>query len=282
MKLLTPIRSEKVWGYEDWIASTHKDGPQKDFIELVKDYPLLVKIIQADDTLSVQVHPDDKTAVELEGEGSRGKTECWYILDCKKGAKLIAGLKDGCTKEQISDAIKNGTVSELMNSVEVKKGDFIFIPAGTVHAIGGGIRLMEVQQSCNITYRLYDWGRPRELHIEKGVKSIKLEADTKDCFSDGKPFSFSPIAPLAQNFECPYFSLVQKDFSGGYSFLASNNEGYELLFVVNAEKLKATGTASDGQKVLFESLKAEQIFAVSPGEKVTLEGKAKIIRIKAK
>ena len=130
MKLLQPIRSEKIWGYEDWLASTHKDGLQKDFLELAGDYPLLVKVIQANDTLSVQVHPDDKTALLLEGASSRGKTECWYILDCEKGARLIAGLKDGCTKDQIEQAIKDNTLQDLMNSVEVKKGDFIFIPAG--------------------------------------------------------------------------------------------------------------------------------------------------------
>ena len=149
MKLLQPIRSEKIWGYEDWLASTHKDGLQKDFLELAGDYPLLVKVIQANDTLSVQVHPDDKTALLLEGAGSRGKTECWYILDCEKGARLIAGLKDGCTKDQIEQAIKDNTLQDLMNSVEVKKGDFIFIPAGTVHAIGGKIRLMEEDEYIN-------------------------------------------------------------------------------------------------------------------------------------
>lgn len=280
MKLLTPIRSEKIWGYEDWIASTHKDGLQKDFLELAGDYPLLVKVIQANDTLSVQVHPDDETARLLEGDGFRGKTECWYILDCQKGASLIAGLKDGCTKDQITKAIKNNTLQELMNTVEVKKGDFIFIPAGTVHAIGGKIRLMEVQQSCNLTYRLYDWGRPRELHLEKGVKSIKLQADTKDCFSDGTPFSFSPVSPLPKNFQCPYFSLANKTISGGYSFLAPKNSNFELLFVAEAEKLKCSCTTPDGTKKIFENLQPEQIYAVAPGEKLTLEGRGRVIRIK--
>lgn len=280
MKLLQPIRSEKIWGYEDWLASTHKDGLQKDFLELAGDYPLLVKVIQANATLSVQVHPDDKTALLLEGAGSRGKTECWYILDCEKGARLIAGLKDGCTKDQIEQAIKDNTLQDLMNSVEVKKGDFIFIPAGTVHAIGGKIRLMEVQQSCNLTYRLYDWGRPRELHLEKGIKSIKLKADTEGCFSDGKPFRFSPAAPLPENFECPYFSLANKTISGGYSFLASKDSGFELLFITEAEKLKASCTATDGTKTVFEKIQPEQIYAVAPGEKITLEGRGKIIRIK--
>ena len=101
MVKLSPIRSEKVWGYEDWIASTHPDGCQKEFKELVKDYPLLVKIIQANDTLSVQVHPDDEDAKRLEGENQRGKTECWYVLDAEGRASLVYGLKKNYSKQEL-------------------------------------------------------------------------------------------------------------------------------------------------------------------------------------
>ncbi len=281
MKLLTPIRSEKVWGYEDWIASTHKDGAQKEFVELVKNYPLLVKIIQANDTLSVQVHPDDKTAVELEGKGARGKTECWFVLDAAPGAKLISGLKENYSSQELEKAIKENTLQNLLNSVEVKKGDFVFIPSGTVHAIGGGLRLLEVQQSCNITYRLYDWGRPRELHIEKGLKSIKCEKYTQ-AKADGSDFDTAKIQSLPVSFECPYFELARKEISGGYSYLCPPSSNCELLFCVNAQNLKAGATASDGTKTKIEKIQSEQIFAVAPGEKVTLEGKGEVIRIKAK
>ncbi len=281
MKLLTPIRSQKVWGYEDWIASTHKDGSQKEFVGLVKDYPLLVKIIQANDTLSVQVHPDDKTAVKLEGSGARGKTECWFVLDAAPSAKLIFGLKQEYSTGELEKAIKENTLQNLLNSVEVKKGDFIFIPSGTVHAIGGGLRLLEVQQSCNITYRLYDWGRPRELHIEKGLKSIKYEKYT-NAKADNQEFDASKVQTLPAVFECPYFELAKKEVSGGYSYLCPSSSNYELLFCVNAPNLKASATMSDGQKVKIEKILSEQIFAIAPGEKVTLEGKGEVIRIKAR
>ncbi len=281
MKLLTPIRSQKVWGYEDWIASTHKDGEQKEFSSLVKDYPLLVKIIQANDTLSVQVHPDDKTAVELEGSGARGKTECWFVLDALPGSKLICGLKQKYSTDELSKAIEENTLQNLLNSVEVKKGDFIFIPSGTVHAIGGGLRLLEVQQSCNITYRLYDWGRPRELHIEKGLKSIKYEKYT-DAKADTREFDVLKVQALPSVFECPYFELVKKEFSGGYSYLCPSSSNFELLFCVNSQNLKAVSTMSDGQKTKTEQILSEQIFVITPGEKVTLEGKGEIIRIKTR
>ncbi|MBR5356157.1 MAG: class I mannose-6-phosphate isomerase, partial [Lachnospiraceae bacterium] len=160
MLKLNPIKSDKIWGYENWIASTHPNGLQKDFMEAAGgDYPLLVKVIQANDTLSIQVHPDDDFAVKLEGKGSRGKTECWYVLDAKPDAKIVYGIKEGYSKEVLSNAIKENKLEEYLEFVNVSKGDFIFIPAGTVHAIGAGLRLLEVQQSCDLTYRLYDWGR---------------------------------------------------------------------------------------------------------------------------
>nr|MCR4822345.1 class I mannose-6-phosphate isomerase [Treponema sp.] len=208
MLKLNPIRSDKVWGYEDWIASTHKDGCQREFQNLVKDYPLLVKVIQANDTLSVQVHPDDEDAKRLEGPSERGKTECWYVLSAEEGAKLVYGLKGNPSQEEIKKAIAENTIQNLLDTVTVKKGDFIFIPSGTVHAIGGGLRLLEVQQSCNITYRLYDWGRPREVHIEKGVQVIKNEKK-------------QAIKPMEEEFDCQYFSLKKEPLKGGYSFLVS-------------------------------------------------------------
>lgn len=174
MLRLNPIHFDKIWGYEDWIASVHPSGFQENFAAAAgKDYPLLVKIIQADASLSVQVHPDDEQAMRLEGEGERGKTECWYVLDAEDDARLVYGLKKDVRMEDVSAAIKAGTLERYLNFVNVKEGDFVFIPAGTVHAICGGIRLLEVQQSCDITYRLYDYNRGRELHVEKSLQVIK-------------------------------------------------------------------------------------------------------------
>ena len=265
MLKLTPIRSEKVWGYEDWIASTHKDGCQDEFKKLTNDYPLLVKVIQANDTLSVQVHPDDEDAKRLEGQNCRGKTECWYVLSADEGASLVYGLKGNPSKEEIKTAINEKNLESLLNRVTVKKGDFIFIPSGTVHAIGGGLRLLEVQQSCNITYRLYDWGRPRELHIEKGIEVIKNEKRQK-------------IKPLGEEFDCQYFRLQKEPLKGGYSFLVSpSSKEAELIFVSEGEGwIRATDKS--GLKTEF-SFKKEEIFALLPGERVTLEGKGEVIRI---
>ncbi len=267
MLKLDPVKSEKVWGYELWIASTHPNGPQKEFVKAVGDYPLLVKIIQADDTLSVQVHPDDKKAVELEGPDARGKTECWYVLDAKPGAKLVYGLKKDYKKEELKALIEDKNLESALNSVEVHKGDFIFIPSGTVHAIGGGLRLLEVQQSCDITYRLYDWGRPREIHVEKALESVKSLPAKK-------------IEKFPGEFECQYFSLEEVKVQGGYSYLASKADGWQLVYVLEGSG-KIHSTDANG-KSPDEAFKAEEIFACAPGDKITIEGACHLMKIKAK
>lgn len=263
MLKLTPIKSEKIWGYELWIASTHPNGCQEDFKQLCGgDFPLLVKIIQANDTLSIQVHPDDEAALQLEGPGNRGKTECWYVLDAAPGSKIVYGLKEGAKREQLEQAIQNSVLDPFLNYVEVHTGDFVYIPAGTVHAICGGLRLLEVQQSCDLTYRLYDWGRGREVHIQKGLEVIK----TKDMI---------PPSPFSGQFECPYFNLERKDVRGGWSMY--NSEGIQLIYVISSEKAVIRGPGDKFGKTIY----AEDIYAVVPGDKITIEGKASIIKIKS-
>lgn len=267
---LNAIKSEKIWGYELWIASTHPNGCQKEFIDaLGGEYPLLVKVIQADDTLSIQVHPDDDLAVKLEGEGNRGKTECWYVLDAAPDAKLVYGIKENATKEELAKAIEESKLEPYLEFVNVKKGDFIFIPAGTVHAIGAGLRLMEVQQSCDLTYRLYDWGRGREVHIEKGLAVIKQE-------------EMIPVAPMPQEFDCKYFTLEVKDVKGGWSMLCPKAENlpkdWQLIYVISSEN---ACIRSDSDKV-SKTISAEEIYAIAPGEKITIEGTAQVMKIIAK
>ena len=139
-------------------------------------FPLLIKFIDAEDNLSIQVHPDD--AYAMSKANSLGKTEMWYIIDAKPGAKLVYGLKPGVTIEDMRKAIEDGTVEEQLNFVDVKKGDVFFIPSGLVHAIGAGILLAEIQQNSNITYRVYDYnrrgkdGKLRELHVEDALNVI--------------------------------------------------------------------------------------------------------------
>jgi len=138
-------------------------------------FPLLIKLIDACDKLSIQVHPDDTYAKEKEGE--YGKTEMWYIVDAEPGAKLVYGLKD-YNKDTFRAAVADGTLETYMNAVDVKKGDIFFIPSGLVHAIGAGILIAEIQQSSNVTYRVYDYmrrgkdGKLRELHVDKALDVI--------------------------------------------------------------------------------------------------------------
>lgn len=144
-------------------------------------FPLLIKFIDASSNLSVQVHPDDAYAFQKEN-GQQGKTEMWYIMECKPGAKIICGMKEGCKQEEVASIIKNGKIEENLNYVDVQKGDCIYIPAGTIHAILGDTLICEVQQNSNLTYRVYDWGRvgkdgkPRQLHVEKAIDVIKVDS----------------------------------------------------------------------------------------------------------
>jgi mannose-6-phosphate isomerase len=134
--------------------------------------PLLIKVIFAREKLSVQVHPDDKMAQKY-GE-PRGKTECWYALAAEPGARVAAGIKPGVTLDQIKAGIHDGTLEESLNVLSVDTGDMIYIDAGTVHAIWPGSILLETQQNSDTTYRMFDYGRPRELHIEKSLEATRL------------------------------------------------------------------------------------------------------------
>ena len=136
------------------------------------EFPLLVKMLFPNDKLSVQVHPDDAEAQAL-GQ-PRGKTECWYVLEADPGATVALGLKPGTTLEILAASALDGTMESFLEQVPVETGDMIFVDAGTVHAIGHGVVLLETQQTCDITYRLYDYGRPRELHLEQGLSVVKL------------------------------------------------------------------------------------------------------------
>jgi mannose-6-phosphate isomerase len=136
------------------------------------DSPLLIKVIFAKEKLSVQVHPDDKLAQKY-GE-PRGKTECWYALAAEPGAEVAAGLKPGTTLAGIKEEIQKGTLEQSLNVLPVKAGDMVFVDAGTVHAIWPGSILLETQQNCDLTYRMFDYGRPRELHIEKSLEATRL------------------------------------------------------------------------------------------------------------
>ena len=147
-------------------------------------FPILIKFIDAKQALSIQIHPDDEYA--LENENEYGKNEMWYVVDCEPGAYLYCGLSRTVTKEEIEERIANNTITEVLNKVNVHKGDVVMVKAGTIHAIGAGIIICEIQQNSNSTYRMYDYdrrdkyGNPRELHVEKALDVVDTNAYEKD------------------------------------------------------------------------------------------------------
>jgi mannose-6-phosphate isomerase len=166
---LTPIPFEKVWGstqLEPWFPNSDKKIGEFWFTE--EGSPLLIKFLFTTENLSVQVHPNDEQARQLE-MGSRGKTEMWHILRAEPEAKLALGVVRDLTRDELREACLDGSIMDLLRWVPAIAGQTWFIPAGTIHAIGAGITLAEIQQASDITYRLYDYNRGRELHVDKGI-----------------------------------------------------------------------------------------------------------------
>lgn len=193
---------------ENWILSAHDDDDSliingfladntlEELIEVYMDelvgekvfeqyrnnFPLLFKLIDAQDDLSIQVHPNDEIARKNHGEKNNGKAEMWYVMKAEPGAKLVVGFKKNINRQEYTNAVNDGTIAELLQWVEVKPGDVVFIPPGRVHAIGKGILLAEIQQSSDITYRIHDYnrldkdGRLRPLHIKEAQEVVVLEA----------------------------------------------------------------------------------------------------------
>ncbi|MGN1124191.1 MAG: type I phosphomannose isomerase catalytic subunit [Eubacterium sp.] len=230
---LSPVFKDYIWGgerlktdfgfdcdydkvAEGWMLSCHKDGKNlvknteykgktlEDVIKIVgkerlvgtrsvdfEYFPVLIKLIDAKDNLSIQVHPDNEYAQRVEGEF--GKTEIWYVLDATNDAQLVYGFKEKISSQEFKEAIESNTLLDVLNTVKVKKGDLFFIEAGTVHAIGKGTLIAEIQQNSNSTYRVYDYGRvgadgkPRELHIKKAVDVSKTEPPKYDIKPMGEP-----------------------------------------------------------------------------------------------
>ena len=197
-------------------------------------FPLLIKFIDAEDNLSIQVHPDD--AYAMEKSNSLGKTEMWYIIDAKPGAKLVYGLKPGCTTETLREAIRNGTVEEQLNFVSVKKGDVFFIPSGLVHAIGAGILLAEIQQNSNITYRVYDYnrlgkdGKPRELHVDDALNVIVNRSE-----NEIDKIRFSTNAKNNNLLASCEFFNVEKFFIDGDLQFSTNAESFNSILCLDGE-----------------------------------------------
>ncbi len=233
---------------EAWVLSTHKDGQSvvvngvqkgKTLSEAVvalgekalgkkaaafEMFPQMLKIIDAEQSLSIQVHPSDEYA--LKNEGQYGKTEMWYILDAKEGAGIYYGVKEECTKEQLEYAIKNNTLEDILRFAPCKKGESYFIPSGTIHAIGAGLLIAEIQQNSNVTYRVYDFGRvgadgkPRELHTEKAVKVSSLTPMKDEAVKKAEPIKDGTKTLLST---CEYFEAVKLNINGEYTVKPDNS-----------------------------------------------------------
>ena len=198
-------------------------------------FPLLVKIIDAREDLSIQVHPDDAYAGQHEN-GSLGKTECWYVLDCPEGASLVIG-HNAKTREELSDMIHQGRWQEFIREVPVKKGDFIQIDPGTVHAIKGGLLILETQQSSDITYRVYDYdrlsdGKPRQLHIRQSIDVITVPAKSPQ--DSVKSAADLPENHIPELYRCSCYRVAKVTVSGA------------MGFVVDAPFMLATVVAGEG------------------------------------
>jgi len=281
---MKPIYKEILWGgqslaslyerklpfektAESWEASAHRNGCStveagalsgENLVQLAKEYkedflgslcdvqegfPLLLKLIDACDFLSVQVHPDDELA-KLDND--KGKTEMWIVLCAKENAGLYMGFNRDITKEEYKKRISDNTLKEVLNFVPAKAGDVFYIAAGTVHAIGAGLVIAEIQQNSDTTYRVYDWGRvgkdnkPRELHIDKALEASTLEkyspkAQIACIMSASTKISYYPC--------CKYFGAVKQEIAEEYNDY-TNKKSFHILFCSEGEgEIKADGNS---------------------------------------
>jgi mannose-6-phosphate isomerase len=251
---------------ESWEMSVHPDGPSvimngpaagktlADYLTAVGQElpPILIKLIDAHDNLSVQVHPDNEYAQRVEGEP--GKTEMWYIVEATPDAQLIYGFKQEITREEFAQSIKDNTLLDKVRQVPVKKGDVFYIPSGTLHAIGKGCLICEIQQSSNTTYRVYDYGRlgkdgkPRQLHVAKALDVTKLQPLALHTAPEAEIAGVLAGVELSLLKQSPYFTVYRldlHDFVGqdeGRLDLMVSPASFQALTVLAGElRLQAAG-----------------------------------------
>lgn len=203
-------------------------------------FPLLIKLLDCAQWLSLQVHPNDKLAVQLEGPGQYGKTEAWHILESQPDAKLIAGLKPNIPTDVLANSIRDGTVIDHVQYAPVSQGDTIFMPAGTLHALGPGLLVYEVQQTSDWTYRVYDWGRPqtetRKLHIEKSIQSTRADFTAPiippPTYGDGT---------MHKLVGCEYFTLELLSAVSNTINLDTKGESFHAITVIEGNAILKNG-----------------------------------------
>lgn len=260
---------------ESWEVSCHKDGMSivengelagKTIQEVIKYYgeeilgtsvkekfgdkfPLLIKLIDANKDLSVQVHPNDEYAKVYEN-GENGKNEIWYIISCKPGAKIVYGLKENITKEGFLNSIKQNKIKDCLNYREVSPGDFIYIPAGTIHAIGEGIVIAEIQQTSNLTYRVYDYdrvdndGNKRELHIDKAMEVINFNS-MKNGQQEQSKISIGKSSTKQSKITSEYFNVDLYDIRYEVNETSDKNTFYIYVVMEGKGKIKYDDKSMD-------------------------------------
>ena len=229
-----------------WLYTEHRElfGNLK-----APEFPLLIKVIDAKTNLSIQVHPDDTYAREHEGVPF-GKTECWYVLDCPENAELVIG-HHAKTREELREMISQGRYEELIRRTPVKKGDFIQINPGTVHAITGGFLILEIQQSSDITYRVYDYGRlvdgkPRQLHVEKSIDVIQVPDVSEESMIHAQDTPVNTLTALA---DCDYYKVWKLSLQG--RFTLQQEEPFLIASVMEGSGVIEGRTVKKGNHLLF-------------------------------
>lgn len=230
-------------------------------------FPILIKLIDAKQALSIQVHPEDSYA--LSKEGQYGKTEMWIVLEREEGAFLYFGFQGECSEEEVQRAIQEESFPSLLQKVPVEVGDVFFIPAGTVHAIGAGIVLAEVQQNSNLTYRVYDYGRKdaqgntRELHVEKALQVMerkKVSSFMQEELQNKGKKAVGENAYLELLGSCSYFTVERLSLEEGYFSRELGEESFLSILVLEGEALLSETVALPAEKTLIEKAFMEKAF----------------------
>lgn len=282
---------------ESWELSCHPDGPSAvangeyrgltmpEYLERAgkgvlgkncekfPDFPVLIKLIDAKRNLSVQVHPDNEYA--RTHEGGFGKTEMWYVVDCEKGAGMYYGLNRAVTRAEFRSRIENNTLLEILNRVEVHPGDVLFIESGTLHAIGAGILVAEIQQNSNLTYRVYDYGRlgkdgkPRELHIDKAVDVARLEKPSRPIGPQGKPEKAAGCTRTLLA-SCEYFTVFRMEVKDVR--LTADTSSFHSILCLDGDAL----LLNDGEPLLTFR-KGDSVFVPAGMGDYSIKGSCEIL-----
>lgn len=238
------------------------------------EFPLLIKSLDCNDTLSVQVHPDDELAAER--HDSFGKTEMWYVADAEEGAVIYLGFKDrSITREEYIRAVAEGTVAEILQEVPVAKGDVYFIPAGTVHALGKGLSIIEIQQTSDITYRIFDWnrvdseGNARELHTAMAIDAIDFEMGAEECVRRYTPKANQEVEIV----KCDYFTTSMLEVDGVAEMIYAGRDSFTIYICLE-------GGVSLDMEGECETLAAGEVVLIpASANEVVLSGKAKLLTV---